>query len=66
MCTVSFTYDARNAAARRMIAEMRKSGLFTEQKTSKLIGGRRPFSEETEAFIYTSRHNAAKMFASKI
>ena len=30
MCTVTFTYDGRNAKARRMIHEIRQSGLFQE------------------------------------
>ena len=62
MCTVSFTYDARNSAARRMISQLRKSGLFKEVTPTK----RTTSSEEKEAFIFTSRHNAAKIFADKI
>ena len=65
MCTVSFTYDAHNMQAQRMVDQLRESGLFKENTPKKRLRNRR-YSEETEAFIFTSRHNAAKMFSAKI
>lgn len=65
MCTVSFTYDAHNDEAQRMINQLRESGLFKENTPKKHTRNKR-YSEETEAFIFTSRHNASKMFSAKI
>jgi hypothetical protein len=64
MCTVSFTYDAHNPQARRLVSQLRESGLFKE--VTKKRAKKTKLPEEVEAFVYTSRHNASKIFASKL
>ncbi|MBR1541683.1 MAG: toxin-antitoxin system protein [Bacteroidaceae bacterium] len=54
MRTISFTYDARNVKARRMVEEMRNSGLFIEQPVDLQSGMNEP-NEATFNAIQESR-----------
>lgn len=62
MATITITYDARNSTARRAISRLRSMGVFQIKEPATTTSD----AEEREAFIYTSRHNAAKIFGSKI
>ena len=66
MCTVTLSYDQNNALARRKLAALLATGLFSQQPiddvepTPEEIEAHRKFNEE---FLYASRVNAAKAFA---
>ena len=57
MCTITVSYDSQNEMATKFIELMRLSGMFTISEDNMTE------DEEKEAFLYTSRVNAAKMFA---
>lgn len=56
MCTITVSYDSQNELAAKFIELMRLSGMFTITEDNMTE------DEEKEAFLYTSRINAAKMF----
>lgn len=60
MCTLTVSYDSENVLAIKMIELMRASGVFSFPTDRKEELSAR---EEKEAFLYTSRINAAKNFS---
>lgn len=60
MCTLTVTYNSDNALATKMIELMHASGVFSfpAEREEELTA-----EEEKEAFLYTSRINAANMFS---
>lgn len=64
MATITLTYDARNSMARRIVAKLKALNVFKVSDTC--VPKEDSHNEEKEAFILTSRHNAAKIFADKI
>ena len=64
MATITLTYDARNGMARRIVAKIKALSIFKVNDTC--VSKKNTHDEEKEAFILTSRHNAAKIFANKI
>lgn len=61
MSTLTVNYNPNNAFALSVIEMMRQSGVFdivSETSTDAL-----PEEQEREAFLYTSKVNASKMFA---
>ena len=67
MCTVTLSYDQSNALARRKLAALLATGLFsqlptddTPQPTPEEVEAHR---QEVEAFLYGSKISAAKAFA---
>ena len=69
MCTITLSYDQNNALARRKLAALMKTGLFTQGKydapadsvsASKMAAAHR---KEVEEFLYASRILSANAFA---
>lgn len=60
METITLTYDPTSIKAIELLKEILSSGVFKEQKKVNKK------SQETEAFIVTSRRNASLIFGNKI
>lgn len=58
MCTLTISYDTQNALAVKLVELLHTSGVFAFTEEDDMTE-----KKEKEAFLYTSRVNASKMFA---
>ena len=69
MCTVTLSYDQNNALARRKLAILLATGLFTKVRTDAEDASEedeKAHREEVEEFLYGSKMLAAKAFANRL
>ena len=69
MCTVTLSYDQNNALARRKLAILMATGLFTKVRTDAeeaYAEDERAHHAEVEEFLYGSKMLAAKAFADRL
>ena len=65
MCNVTLSYNENNALARRKLAALLATGLFTKLDTSvaESVADKKAHRKEVEDFLYGSKILAAKAFA---
>lgn len=66
MCRVTLSYDQNNALARRKLAALLDTGLFTKediQEQPHTQAEEKAHNEEVEAFLYTSKRNMSSIIA---
>ena len=69
MCTVTLSYDQNNALARRKLAALLATGLFTKVRHDDddvIIDDEKAHRQEVEEFLYGSKVLAAKAFAKSL
>ena len=66
MCTVTLSYDQNNALARRKLAALLATGLFSQKAVDDIEptqGSVQAYRQEREAFLYHSKKSMSHVIA---